>query len=41
MRKMLAIIFGSKKGITIRKAEASMDEKRREIYLKSDFLRRF
>ncbi len=41
MKKMLKIIFGGKKVVKQRAQHASMDEKRREIFLKSDFLHRY
>lgn len=38
---MLTLIFGSKKEVNHKRAGASIDEKRMEIYLKSDLVRRF
>lgn len=38
---MLTLLFGRKNEDVAKRHEASMDEKRIEIYLKSDFVRRF
>lgn len=38
---MLTLLFGRKNEDLAKKQEASMDEKRMEIYLKSDIVRRF
>lgn len=40
MRKMLELIFGGRKAKQ-RERAASMDEKRREIFVKSDYLHRY
>jgi hypothetical protein len=41
MKTMLAIIFGGKKSVKQMEKSASMDEKRREIYINSDYLHRY
>ncbi len=38
---MLTLLFGRKNEDLAKRHEASMDERRIEIYLKSDFVRRF
>ncbi len=38
---MLTLLFGSKKEAKHERTGASIDEKRMEIYLKSDMVRRF
>ncbi len=38
---MLTLLLGSKKDALQKKSGASIDEKRMEVFLKSDFARRF